>query len=150
MKLPRHEIPVRGLTGQRAGAGAGKAGRSGPPPSTARAGVMHLRQASAYTYAMRIDGTHEPAFKIGWAFDVRLRTAQFNRASLPGLGGLKYTPELDQYWPTAREAFRMEQALLGEFASLRQRDNSEVVGPLSLNELERNWRRYILTKRRGR
>lgn len=150
MKLPRHEIPVRGLTGQRAGAGAGKAGRSGPPPSTTRAGVTHLRQASAYTYAMRIDGANEPAFKIGWAFDVKLRAAQFNRASLPGLGGLKYTPDLDQYWPTAREAFRMEQALLREFANLCQLDNSEVVGPLTLNELERIWRSYILTNRRGR
>ena len=44
----------------------------------------------------------------------------------------------------------MEQALLREFANLCQLDNSEVVGPLTLNELERIWRSYILKNRRGR
>lgn len=150
LQLPHHEIEVRGARERPAEVAGRIVGRSGPPPSTSRAGVMHLRQASAYTYAMLIDGASETVFKIGWAFDVKLREHQFNRASLPALGGLKYTVVLDQYWRTAKEAFRMEQALLNQLADLRQPANSEVVGPLTLAELQRMWSEYVLRARRGR
>lgn len=98
---------------------------------------------------MSIDGAAKPAFKIGWAFDFQLRENQFNRASLPELGGLKYATVLNQYWKTAKEAFRMEQALLQQLSSLRQQQNSEVVGPLTLEELQRMWSDYVLKRRRG-
>jgi len=37
--------------------------RGAPPPSTTRTGVMHMRNASAQTYAMRVKGASETAFK---------------------------------------------------------------------------------------
>jgi hypothetical protein len=48
---------------------------------------MHLRRAPAYTYLMAIEGTERTAFKIGWAFDYRIRQQQFNQAALPEIGG---------------------------------------------------------------
>jgi hypothetical protein len=150
LRLPRHEIGVRGVTDKPARIDGRRVGRSGPPPSTTRAGVMHLRRSSAYTYAMAIDGATEALFKIGWAFDVNLREQQFNRASLPALGGLQYKTLLSQYWDTARQAFQMEQTLLKQFTNLRQQQNSEVVGPLTMQELQRAWSGYVLRRRRGR
>lgn len=149
LALPHHEIEVRGAMAQTVPVNGGRGGRSGPPPSTTRAGVMNLRQASAYTYAMSIDGATEPFFKIGWAFEFDLREKQFNRASLPELGGLKYSTVLNQFWRTAKEAFRMEQTLLHELGALRHPQNSEVVGPLTLEELQRKWAEYVLRRRRG-
>jgi len=148
LRLPRHEIGVRGVSHRVAIARGRRPGRSGPPPATSRAGVMHLRRASAFTYAMSIEGIAEPYFKIGWAFDVKLRENQFNLASLPGLGGVRYVTALIQYWPTAMEAFQLEQALLNQFVSLRHSHNAEVVGPLSMNDLQKIWTEFVFKKSR--
>ena len=51
----------------------GTAKRTAPPPTTTRRGVMHMRRAPAYTYAMRVAGARPIAFKIGWAFDFKQR-----------------------------------------------------------------------------
>jgi len=51
---------------------------------------MHVRHAPAYTYAMKIEGTAETLFKVGWAFDYKKRQRDFNLSSLPQLGGLRY------------------------------------------------------------
>jgi len=97
---------------------------------------------------MSIEGIAEPYFKIGWAFDVKLRENQFNLASLPGLGGVRYVTALIQYWPTAMEAFQLEQALLNQFVSLRHSHNAEVVGPLSMNDLQKIWTEFVFKKSR--
>ena len=52
--------------------------RAAPPPTTQRAGVMHVRHAPAYTYAMKIEGAAGTLFKIGWAFDYKKRERDFN------------------------------------------------------------------------
>jgi hypothetical protein len=103
--------------------------RAAPPP--------------AYTYAMAVVGGGQPTFKIGWAFDVRIRQLQFNSASLPLLGGLRYKAELTQLWPTAFDAFCMEQSLLRTFDRLRHRSNREVVVALEFNALQDEWVRYL-------
>ena len=43
--------------------------RGAPPPTTTRRGIMHMRRAPAYTYAMAIRGPAAELFKVGWAFD---------------------------------------------------------------------------------
>lgn len=81
--------------------------RNAPVPTTMRTGVMHVRHLAAYTYAMEIQGSRTPAFKIGWAFDHEARARQFNQYALPDIGGLSYRVILSEFWATAREAFRM-------------------------------------------
>jgi hypothetical protein len=96
-----------------------------PPPATTRRGVMHMRRASAYTYAMQVVGASPLAFKVGWAFDYKARAQQFNQAAMPELGGLQYRPVLNHLWDTAREAYVMEQQLLDYFNALPARGQSD-------------------------
>jgi hypothetical protein len=79
--------------------------RAAPPPSTKRAGVMHMRRAPAFTYAMKIEGATVPAFKFGWAFDWKQRERQFNQAAMPIIGGLRYQTVFHEIWETAFDAF---------------------------------------------
>lgn len=150
LALPRMEVPL--LQPARVAArihGHGAVGRhTAPPPSTTRSGVMHLRRAKAYTYAMKLIGAKGPAYKVGWAFDYRLRQRQFNRASLPGLGGIRYEIAFTELWDTATLAFRMEQRLLRHFSELRNDANGEVVGPLTEGTLQAEWMRIVLQLRR--
>lgn len=113
--------------------------QSAPPPTTTRRGSMHMRRHPAFTYAMRIEGAHEMSFKIGWAFDYRLRQRQFNRAALPQLGGLRYRTCYYELWDTARQAFSMEQSLLASLRHLRQIENCEVVSGIDEMQLLNFW-----------
>jgi hypothetical protein len=117
--------------------------RNAPPPTTTRSGVMHLRRAPAYTYAMQIEGAKLTAFKIGWAFDAGVRQRQFNQSSMPDLGGLRYRTKLTAFWPAAMAAFKMEQALLKHFDAFRHRANREVVSGVSYSDLESQWIAYF-------
>jgi hypothetical protein len=110
-----------------------------PPPTTNRRGVMHMRRAQAYTYAMKIADARPSAFKIGWAFDYKHRAQQFNHASLPALGGLEYTPYCFHLWDTARQAYAMEQALLAHLSDRRHPRNGEIVTGLSDDDLDAAW-----------
>jgi hypothetical protein len=122
--------------------------RNAPPPATTRQGVMHMRRAPAYTYAMSIDGATPTAFKIGWAFDARVRERQFNQASMPKLGGLTYRTKLTELWPTATAAYEMEQSLLRVFDAKRHPSNREVVSEITYTELQSEWIGYLARKRR--
>ncbi len=124
--------------------------RVSPPPTTSRRGVMHMRASSAYTYALEIRGPQGVAYKIGWAFDFKQRARQFNQAALPALGGLNYKAELFELWDTARQAFRMEQAILDHFERHRHRDNHEVIVGVKYAELQGFWNNYIFEVRTGR
>lgn len=117
----------------------GAAKRTAPPPTTTRHGVMHMRRAPAYTYALRIIGAKAAAFKIGWAFDYQQRASQFNHASMPELGGLRYVPVLFHLWDTARQAYSMEQSLLTHFADHRHSANNEIVQAVSDAALQSLW-----------
>ncbi len=117
--------------------------RSSPPPTTTRRGVMHMRSAPAYTYALEVKGASGVGYKIGWAFDYKQRARQFNQASMPSLGGVKYTPKLFELWDTARQAYGMEQALLKNFQTKRHRDNHEVVTGITFDMLQAEWIRLI-------
>jgi hypothetical protein len=121
--------------------------KAAPPPTTTRTGIMHMRRMSAFTYAMILEGTHQSAFKIGWAFDWKLRARQFNQAAMPDLGGIRYRIVFQQLWATASEAFRMEQTLLRTFEHLRHTQNTEVITPVSQAELQDAWVQYILSRR---
>ena len=117
----------------------GAAKRTAPPPTTTRRGVMHMRRAPAYTYAMKVTGAHPNAFKVGWAFDFKLRAQQFNHAAMPGLGGLEYRPFRFHLWDTARQAYAMEQALLSHLSDRLHPDNREIVQGLSDDALDMAW-----------
>jgi hypothetical protein len=113
--------------------------RAAPPPTTTRAGVMHMRRAPAYTYCMEVEGAERPAFKIGWAFDFKIRERQFNQSALPQIGGLRYRTKLNHLWDTAQEAFAMEQALLSHFDAERHPANREIVFGVTYADVERAW-----------
>ncbi len=120
--------------------------RGAPPPTTTRAGVMHMRRAPAFTYALALTapglGARMPAhvgYKIGWAFDWEARMRTFNHAAMPALGGLKYGSGMKHLWPTAMAAFRMEQAVLERFGSARHCNNHEIVAGVTKDELELAW-----------
>jgi hypothetical protein len=117
----------------------GAAKRTAPPPTTTRRGVMHMRRAPAYTYALRIVGAKFNTFKIGWAFDFKQRARQFNHASMPDLGGLEYVPFRFQLWDSARQAYVMEQALLAHFDSIRHFANNEIVQDVIDDDLDTAW-----------
>lgn len=118
--------------------------RSAPPPTTRRTGIMHMRRAPAYTYAMEIRSARQLAFKIGWAFDFRQRRDQFNHASLPDLGGLEYVPAWYHLWDTAKQAYHMEQCLLLRLADHRHPANNEVIVGVRRQELEALWSAGVL------
>ncbi len=120
--------------------------RSAPPPTTTRVGTMHMRRAAAFTYALALTapglGARPPThlgYKIGWAFDWKGRMRSFNHASMPALGGLTYAPAMKNLWPTAMEAFRMEQVVLRRFEKSRSRHNHEIVTGIMRDELEIAW-----------
>ena len=117
----------------------GHTGDSAPPPSTTRAGVMHMRQANAQTYLLELVGAKQASFKVGWAFDYNLRMRSFNHASMPSLGGIEYQGLLFHRWHTAREAFRMEQTLLRKFQRYQHRENREILVGVVKSELEAAW-----------
>lgn len=124
--------------------GHGVSKRSSPPPTTTRRGVMHMRGAPAYTYAMKIIGASPDAIKIGWAFDYKSRARQFNRGAMPGLGGLKYNPIRFHLWDTARQAYAMEQKLLAGWDDRLHPDNREIVLGLSDDDLGAAWQAFII------
>lgn len=122
--------------------------RASPPPTTTRRGVMHMRRAPAYTYAMEVVGASLPSFKIGWAFDYGLRARQFNQAAMPEIGGLKYKPVLFHLWDTAQDAYRMEQKMLAGFGHKRHAANHEIVHGVTYDELQAAWLGYVKPQRR--
>lgn len=123
--------------------------KAAPPPTTTRTGVMHMRRAPAFTYAMAIEGATTPAFKIGWAFDWKQRERQFNQAAMPQNGGVRYRTILNELWGTASEAFRMEQALLRTFDAARHAANIEIVIS-DPDSLQRVWIDHLMAIRRAR
>ena len=123
--------------------------RGAPPPSTTRTGIMHMRDAPAHTYAMRVKGASEIAFKIGWAFDAKERRREFNLASLPALGGLSYELRLIHLWNTARSAFLMEQLVLRHFDKHRHPANREVITGVLPEQLKESWTTLVQTVKRS-
>jgi hypothetical protein len=150
LALPRTEVGLLSAIAARARvAGADAARRkAAPPPTTERTGIMHMRRAPAFTYAMEIQGAKHSAVKIGWAFDWLQRERVFNHAALPVIGGLRYKAKLHQLFDTARDAFRMEQWLLNRFDDRRHVNNIEIVTPLTLAELQSDWTDYLVMVRR--
>lgn len=149
--LPHFEVPllkVSATARTRLKNRDAPARRSSPSPTTIRRGIMHLRRAEAYTYGFSIEGAETAHFKIGWAFDFESRKRQFNRAALPGLGGLRYTPWMTQFWDTATQAFRMEQLILRTLDIYRHPQNHEVV-EVGENELVRVWTDAMLKVRQS-
>lgn len=131
--------------------------RGAPPPTTSRRGVMHMRRAPAFTYALAISRTQgvgradlHVGFKIGWAFDWEARMRTFNHTAMPLLGGLRYAPRLKQLWPTAMAAYRMERAVLGRFNNARHRHNHEIITDIAADALDLGWASCLVqVKRRG-
>jgi len=152
LNLPRESVPllsplrarvrVEGLDAARR--------RAAPRPSTTRTGIMHLRRAPAFTYAMRLEGATTSAFKIGWAFDWKQRERQFNQAAMPAAGGLRYRTVYHEIWETAFDAFRMEQALLRHFDSARHPQNREVVSAVGEDKLLAAWIRCLQATKQTR
>jgi hypothetical protein len=145
-KLRREEVPVLEPSVRARGRIEGfEAGRRmiAPPPTTMRRGIMHLRSAPAYTYAMQIVGPSRPCFKIGWAFDFKLRARQFNQAAMPEIGGLRYRPSLNHLWDTARQAYGMEQRLLDHFRAHRHSANHEILHDVIYKTLEAVWIEFV-------
>lgn len=107
LDLNREEVPLLEMTSAahaRVRGSQAARRRSSPVPSTSRRGVMHMRRAPAYTYALQLVGANTSAYKIGWAFDHEARARNFNQAAMPALGGLKYKIVLEHLWDSARQA----------------------------------------------
>jgi hypothetical protein len=129
--------------------------RGAPPPTTTRRGVMHMRRAPAFTYALVIcraqakgGSSDQVGFKIGWAFDWEARMRTFNHAAMPLLGGLTYAPAMKQLWPTAMDAYRMEQAVLTRFRKARHAYNQEIITNIHKDALELAWASCIAEVKR--
>jgi hypothetical protein len=149
LALPRTEVGLLSSVAARARVeGVDIARRkAAPPPTTERRGIMHVRRAAAFTYAMEIVGAAKPAVKVGWAFDWMQRERHFNHSAMPALGGLRYKTRLHHLFATARDAFGMEQALLRRFGALRHSSNVEILAPMSMAEINRAWTDYLISLR---
>jgi hypothetical protein len=149
LKFPRKEVQTLSPIRVRARIeGHEKARRRGaPPPTTTRRGVMHMRHAPAYTYAMVIQRASIECFKIGWAFDYRARQREFNLAAVPDIGGVKYEIRLEHLWETAQQAFEMEQELLRQFDSARHRSNREII-QVEFKVLQAAWIEWLVKAKR--
>lgn len=123
--------------------------RGAPPPSATRAGVMHMRRAPAFTYAFKLANARPSGFKIGWAFDWQARMAGFNQTAMPDLGGVEYKQLIVEPWPTAMDAFRMEQALLRSFDSRRHPRNREIITGLADTDVLIKWAEVLANCRLG-
>lgn len=152
LELPRQEVSLlRPARAEARVAGIEAARRRGaPPPTTSRKGVMHMRRAPAFTYAMMIEGASQPSFKIGWAFDWMQRERHFNQTSMPDLGGVRYRTILHQLWDTAKDAFLMEQSLLRHLDAIRHPRNQEIVSPARADDVQKVWIEYLLARRARR
>ncbi|CAA6605817.1 conserved hypothetical protein [Rhodospirillaceae bacterium LM-1] len=122
--------------------------RASPAPATSRQGIMHMRRAPAFTYAMEIQGASVAAYKIGWAFDFKSRARQFNQAAMPELGGLGYVPIFSHLWDTAFEAYEMEQNILQRFNAQRHPHNHEIVQGITYDRLQSTWLEVMTRLRR--
>ncbi len=142
LRLQREEVPLLETTAATQARLRGDEvarRRTAPVPTTTRRGVMHMRNAPAYTYAFEVLGARPPAYKIGWAFDYEARARTFNQSAMPALGGLRYQTELYHLWDSARQAYRMEQLLLARFSSCRHSANHEILHGISKEELVSAW-----------
>lgn len=150
LALPRSQVGLLSPIAARARVEGADAARrkAAPPPTTQRTGIMLMRRAPAFTYAMEILGAKEPAIKIGWAFDWSQRERTFNHTAMPAIGGLRYKTELHHLFDTAREAFRMEQSLLARFDQRRHPHNAEIVTPATLDDVKVAWIDYLVSLRR--
>ena len=139
--LPREEVEILAPTKAFARIHGNETARrrGAPPPTTTRTGIMHLREAPAYTYLMKLEGSKIESYKIGWAFNYQDRMKVFNAASMPKLGGINYKTELFELHETAKLAFTMEQALLNEFDNSRHPSNREVIHGVSYETLRSAW-----------
>lgn len=126
--------------------------RGAPPPSTTRAGIMHMRSAPAFTYLLALENSagRSVAHKVGWAFDYKLRMREFNKSAAPTLGGLHYRAKLFRLWDTARLAFGMEQTLLVRFREAQHPDNREILSGIAFAKIEEAWNEYIRVQITGR
>jgi hypothetical protein len=95
---------------------------------------------------MAIKGANRVAFKIGWSFDFKQRADQFNHAAMPDLGGLEYVPFRFHLWDTARQAFHMEQRLLGCLDKHRSTSNHEIILDVTAKEIEAVWIQGVMGK----
>ena len=148
LALPRQEVELLTSFGQRVRVEGVSAARkkTAPPPATQRRGIMHMRRASAYTYAMEIVGAKKSSIKVGWAFEWRDRQRHFNQVAMPEIGGIQYKTFLHRLHATARDAFVMEQKLLKKFDGLRHGSNSEIISPISKNDFEKVWIEFLVGK----
>ena len=117
-----------------------------PPPTTMRRGIMHMRRASAFTYAMKVEGACSMAFKVGWAFDYKMREDHFNHAAMPELGGLNYKTVFSQPWDTAKAAYGIEQRLLKYFKPFRHPSNHEIIHGITYDALQAAWVQSVMLK----
>lgn len=148
--IPRREIPL--LQPKRAharieGYDAARK-KSSPVPTTTRTGIMHMRDASAYTYIMELKHADTVSFKIGWAFDFKLRERQFNQASMPAIGGIRYKTIWFELCDTARRAYQLEQSLLRRFDKDRHPQNHEIIVGRTKREIEDAWMTETMRIRR--
>ena len=145
---PHHEIQLLkpSISAERKLYGEEAAKRRGAPPPTegVRRGVMHMRQAVAYTYWFQLVlGGKIVGHKIGWAFDWRQRLQQFRSVSLHKLGGLEYRPYRSQQFDTARLAFHAEQGILRVLDAKRHPSNREVITGIMKADIEAEWDRVV-------
>lgn len=108
------------------------------PATQGRAAVVP-HPGPAETYALALQGASILAVKIGWAFDHLARCREFNMAAMPSLGGIAYAPLRHRAWPSAEQAFAMEQAILRRFAAHRHPANGEIIVGISTDELLAAW-----------
>jgi hypothetical protein len=150
LALPKEEVPlqesIRSLTRVEGEASARR--KSSPPPSTKRTGIMQMRRAPAHTYLMELEGGTQKAFKVGWAFEYRMREREFNKVALHELGGIRYRTKLYEFWGTAREAYQMEQAILNAFDQHRHPQNHEVICDVAFEKVWEIWRDQVALRRR--
>ena len=104
-----------------------RSGATGPPPAQQSAGHARVDQGGS-AYLLRLSGGKiTPAYKIGFALDVEERIHTLNKEIRPALTGCRWSKVRAEVFPTERQAYAFEQALLERLSRWKVEGELEVV-----------------------
>jgi predicted GIY-YIG superfamily endonuclease len=102
-----------------------KSGNTGPGPSNSRKGFQR-ESTIAYTYLLKLHGTRDEIYKIGYSADVDSRVASLNAGLLTDITGYYWECELTQPFDNENHAFNFEQELHKALIEYRAKGQLEI------------------------
>lgn len=120
-------------------------GPTGPPPSHSRSGSDRVK-GRGYTYALKLIGRSNDAFKIGCASNLKERLAELNRELRPSVTGCHWKIIWMHEFENEDYAYNFEQLLHAHFKDDRFEGETEIFKS-SENTIQSIWAKIFAEKR---